>query len=234
MTLPILISVPHGGTTVPELLVENCRLNHEQIVHDGDEYALEIYSPFEEEVAAFVTTDIARAVLDMNRAKDDIRKDGVVKTHTCWNIPIWKTPITQKEIKWLLDNHHKPYHQQLSAYANKPGILLAVDCHTMAEFGPPVGPDPGVERPQVCLGNANGESCPDEWMVILQKAFQYYFPGKVAINQPFSGGYITQLHGKEMPWVQLELSRGDFATPTQKNLWVRDALIDAVDFLGKI
>ncbi|MES9956880.1 MAG: N-formylglutamate amidohydrolase [Sedimenticola sp.] len=233
MSLPILVSMPHGGLVVPDSLKANCKLSIDQIVEDGDEYALEIYSPLKNEVSAFISTDIARAVLDMNRAADDIRKDGVVKTHTCWDVPIWRNPLDKSDIQWLLENFHAPYHQQLSEYAKCSDLLLAIDCHTMAAFGPPIGPDPGSERPQVCLGNRSGKSCPDEWMNILQFAFQQQFPGEVTVNQPFSGGYITEFHGAEMPWIQLELSRGDFATPQQKSEWVVNALTSAVHAIIK-
>lgn len=228
MSLPVLISLPHAGLKVPEALQANCLLTLEQIIKDGDEYAQEIYSPLQNEVAAFVTTDIARAVLDMNRAEDDRRKDGIVKTHTCWDEPIWRNPLDEATIQWLLDNHHRTYHRQLNRMAEQPDLILAVDCHTMAAVGPPVGPDPGMERPQVCLGNAKGQSCPDEWMMMLQSAFQEYFPGQVTLNNPFSGGYITQHHGHEMHWVQLELSRGNFAEPGQKSQWIHDALMEAM------
>jgi formiminoglutamase len=227
--LPVLISLPHGGLDVPESLRGNCLLSLEQIVQDGDEYAREIYAPLEVEAAAFVDTGIARAVLDMNRAEDDMRKDGVVKTHTCWDVPIWRKPLAKAEIERLLEEHHRPYHRRLSELAGRADILLGVDCHTMAASGPPVGPDPGVERPQVCLGDAGGESCPGQWMEILRSAFSARFPGRVTINEPFSGGYITRRHGGEMPWVQLELSRGDFANPGQKAEWVRGALAEALE-----
>jgi N-formylglutamate deformylase len=234
VALPILLSIPHGGHVVPDVLQANCRLSARQIVEDGDEYALEIYSPLKQEVSAVVSTDIARAVLDMNRQSDDIRKDGVVKTHTCWDVPVWRNPLTRHEIQWLLKSFHVPYHQQLSEHAKRSGLLLGVDCHTMAVTGPPVGPDPGVERPQVCLGNGNGESCSNEWMVLLQSAFQRQFPGDVTVNQPFSGGYITQFHGTEMPWIQIELSRGGFATPEQKSKWVINALKSALNAMVKL
>lgn len=233
MTLPLLISVPHGGVAVPDKLKDNCLLSEQQIIKDGDEFACEIYAALENEVASFVSTDIARAVLDMNRAEVDIRKDGVVKTHTCWDEPIWQQPLGAQQTRWLIEVYHRPYHRRLSELAQHRGLLLAIDCHTMAEFGPPIGPDPDEERPQVCLGNVNGESCPDEWMVILRDSFQQHFPGEVGVNQPFEGGYITRFHGEEMPWVQLELSRGAFATPQEKSLRVAASLADAVERLIK-
>ena len=45
--------------------------------------AAAIYCPLEQYVGAFVTIDIARAIVDLNQAEDDFRKDGVIKTHTC-------------------------------------------------------------------------------------------------------------------------------------------------------
>ena len=233
MALPLLISLPHAGLKVPEPLQANCLLTTEQIVLDGDEYAQEIYASLENEVAAFVHTEIARAVLDMNRAEGDIRNDGIVKTHTCWDIPIWQNPLDEAGIQWLLEHYYRPYHQKLSELAKRSDLILAVDCHTMAAYGPPVAPDPGVERPQVCLGNAAGHSCPDEWLLILQSAFEACFPGEVTLNRPFAGGYITRHHCREMPWVQLELSRGAFATPEQKSAWVSTAFKEAIQKISK-
>jgi formiminoglutamase len=228
MTLPLLISVPHAGLRVPATLQTDCLLTEEQIREDGDRYAGEIFTPLQKEVTAYVTTDIARAVLDINRAENDLSKDGVVKTHTCWDEPVWRKPLDTTTVEWLLENHHRPYHRQLSRLAKQPEPILALDCHTMVAIGPPVGPDPGKKRPQACLGNIDGESCPNEWLLFLQSALQKFFPGEVTLNQPFSGGYITRHHGREMPWIQLELSRGDFATPDQKSRWIRDALAEAL------
>ena len=201
MTLPLLLSVPHAGTGVPSRLAENCLLSEAQIVRDGDEFAAEIYAPLESGVRYMVRTDVARAVLDMNRAEDT---------------------------QWLIETYHRPYHRRLSELARDRGLLLAIDCHTMAEYGPPVGPDPASKRPQACLGNVNGNSCPDEWTTILQRALQKHFPGEVTVNRPFSGGYITRFHGAEMPWIQLELSRGTFASSGEKSGWVAASIEDAV------
>jgi N-formylglutamate amidohydrolase len=220
--LPLLISVPHAGLAVPSEVEHLNRLTLGEIARDGDEGAREIYAALEEWTAYFVTTDIARAFVDLNRAEDDLRKDGVVKTHTCWDIPVYSRPLTRDLIEILLERYHRPYHRKLTALAGA-GLLLGVDCHTMAAHGPPVGPDPGVERPQVCLGNADG-TCPREWIESLQTCLQQRFPGAVTINDPFAGGYITRHHGREMPWIQLELSRGPFAQDALKSFWILESL----------
>jgi formiminoglutamase len=220
MTLPLILSVPHAGLTIPERFAATCRLTPAEIAHDGDEGAREIYA-LGDEVARFVTTDVARAILDMNRAEDDRRKDGVVKTHTCWDVPIYDEPPTDADIEWLLATHHRPYHAALSARDD--GVLLGVDCHTMAAVGPPVGPDPGVERPAACLSNADG-TCPREWIESFARHLAEALGRPVSINAPFQGGYITRHHAAERPWVQLELSRAPYLPDVEKRRAVLRAL----------
>lgn len=203
--MPIGLSVPHAGLIVPEDLAGQCVLSPEQIEADGDVGAAEIYD-LVGEVAEYVISEVARAVLDLNRAEDDLRKDGIVKTHTCWDEPVWRELLRQDQIDTLLDRHWRPYHGRLRTWCGK--VKLAVDCHTMAAVGPPVGPDSGQSRPLVCLGDAQGRSCPGEWVDSLRVCFAKQFgEDEVTVNEPFSGGFITRSHGGLQPWVQLELSR---------------------------
>jgi len=215
--------VPHAGLDVPQEVADLCILTPQQIVEDGDEGAAEIYA-IESEVEAFVTTSVARAIVDMNRAEDDRSKDGVVKTHTCWDIPVYKSPLPDESIEHLLASHHRPYHARLTELSSG-AARLGVDCHTMVAFGPPVAPDPGTERPWVCLSNAGG-TCPEEWMARLRRCFEKAFEGKVRVNHPFRGGYIIRTHAAEMPWIQLEISRAPFLPNSEKRRRVLQAFRD--------
>lgn len=201
--LPLLVSLPHAGLEAPVEVAGDHRLSASEIAEDGDVQAAEIYA-LREHVARFVTTPIARAFVDMNRAPDDIRKDGVVKTHTCWDVPVWHEAPNAAALQQLLTRYHAPYHRALSACAGS--VIAAVDCHTMAAFGPPVGPDPGVERPRACIGVADG-TCPAEWAEALADQLRRYLGGPVRINDPFKGGYIIRQHAAEGPWLMVELSR---------------------------
>ena len=222
MTLPVLLSVPHAGLWVPPEAEPFCRLTKEEIVSDGDEGAAEIYD-LSDEVSAFVTTDVARAIVDMNRAADDRRTDGVVKTHTCWNVPVYE-PFPPETVRTqLLDSYYRPYHEQLAAEMND-GIRLGIDCHTMAASGPPVGPDHGNPRPLVCLGDVNGTTLPPGWMDCLADCFRRGFGDGVTVNEPFAGGFITRAHGQQAPWVQLELNRERFASNHEKQRLVLAAV----------
>jgi N-formylglutamate deformylase len=220
--LPLLLSVPHAGLEVPPEAEPYCALSPEEIAADGDEGAADIYD-LSPEVDGFVTTQVARAIVDLNRAPDDRRTDGVVKTHTCWMVPVYDRPLPETVVETLIETHYRPYHQRLTTLGESGKFRLAVDCHTMAATGPPVGPDPGKERPWICLGNAGG-SCPREWIERLKGCFADLPEGRVAINDPFSGGYITRSHGSEMPWVQLEMSRAPFMSNEEKRTMVLRAL----------
>ncbi len=205
--MPLLISVPHAGLMVPDEVRPYCSLPLEEIVRDGDEQAREIYAPLEAFVGSFHTSTVARAIVDLNRAPDDRRKDGVVKTHTCWDVPVYHSPPPESVFNTLLDRHYAPYHRDLGADVDSGAFKLAIDCHTMAANGPPVGPDPGAERPLICIGTGRGTTCPREWVDIIAGCLADAFGVDASVDAPFAGGYIVRHYGARMPWVLLELSR---------------------------
>ncbi len=222
MKLPLLASVPHAGWRVPEEAESYCILTPEEILEDGDVGASKIYA-LEPEFEAYITTDVARAIVDLNRAEDDRRADGVVKTHTCWNVPVYSEFPPDDVVETLLDRYYRPYHAHLRALA-RTGVRCGVDLHTMAAKGPPIGPDPGMERPWVCLSNGDGATCPEAWIEALRDSFEETFGPHVRVNEPFKGGFITRAHAAELPWIQIELSRGPHMSNEEKRAAVLKAL----------
>lgn len=220
--LPLFLSIPHAGLDVPAEVVDRCVLSNDQLRLDGDDGVSVIYS-FVDQVAAHITTNIPRAIIDVNRAENDRRADGVIKQTTIWKEPVYSEPLNDELVNELIVRYYRPYHAKIES-ADMSNILLAVDCHTMAAFGPPVGPDPNVRRPMICLGDNHGKTLPKKWMDDLCSCFEKQFPGDVAINQPFSGGYITQTYGQSFPWLQLEVSRTD----ELDNLDKRDRVLNAL------
>ena len=230
MILPLLLSVPHAGTEVPREVAGFCALTPEEIAADGDEGAAEIYA-LAGEVDCHVTTTIARAVVDLNRPPDDFRRDGVIKTHTCWEVPVWDPALPPQFAEELIDNYWRPYHQRLRDLGSSGRFLLGVDGHTMAAYGPPIGPDAGLERPAACLSNADG-TCPPAWIESLRDALARWLGREVTINQPFRGGYITRSHAAEMPWLQIEFSRAPFAGLTEKRRAILAALTELCETIA--
>ncbi len=220
MKLPILISVPHAGFEIPPEVETYNLLTREEIICDGDEGASEIYA-IESYVQAYVTTEIARAFVDVNRSVYDRERDGVVKTHTCWNVPIYMGQLPEDLVEEMISKYYRPYHEKLTLFSAD--VRFGIDCHTMAEFAPPSSPDSGQERPLVCLSDADG-AFPTDWLVAMKDCFQRSFQVEVSLNRPFKGGHIIQAHASEMPWVQVEISRKDYLDNKEKKKRFLDSI----------
>ena len=207
MKLPFLISVPHGGLYIPPEVRDICILQPAEVYAESDSGAAVIFHGLLESAVAACSADIARAIVDLNRDPDDFSRDGVIKTHTCFNVPVYREFPSQIIIEKLLSSYYYPYHQELKQLIGNQNFKIGVDCHTMAPVGPPAGHDAGKERPLVCVSNA-GTACPDRWLGELAGCFHEVFPGEhVAINSPFRGGYIIRSYSSELPWIQVEVSR---------------------------
>ncbi|WP_420638905.1 N-formylglutamate amidohydrolase [Candidatus Poriferisocius sp.] len=231
MALPLVLSVPHAGTSVPPEAEPYCVLTPAQIEADGDEGAAEIYA-LADEVEVHVTTEVARAIVDLNRAPDDFRPDGIIKTHTCWQEPVYAAFPPPDVVRALIDAYWRPYHRRLRQLGQSGRFLLGVDGHTMAATGPPTASDAGSTRPHACLSN-DDRTCPTEWLVALQEALAPRLGGEVTVNTPFRGGYITRTCAEDMPWLQIELSRAPYMTNQQKRQAVLASLVELCRFIGK-
>ncbi|MCU0632949.1 MAG: N-formylglutamate amidohydrolase [Methanolinea sp.] len=223
--LPILISIPHGGVSVPPEAAGRVTLGPLALQYYSDPASTRLFG-FDDRVRAHVSTPISRVIVDLNRPPYHLppgHRDGVVKYHTSLGFPIWKEgqqPNIQG-IHLLLLRHYFPYHAEIDRLLDSHGIAVALDCHCMVPVGLPGQPDEGKERPLVCLGN-NGDhhgnpkkgalsTCPPDWIKQLAERFRDHFPGQgsVTMNQPFSGGFISNAHywHKGVPWIQVEVNR---------------------------
>jgi formiminoglutamase len=211
--LPLLISVPHAGVEVPKEVRDICALTNEDIIADSDEGAQEIYD-LKDIVFSYVTTEVPRAIIDVNRSEDDRSEDGVVKTHTIWNVPVYKRPLEEKIIREMIQKYYRPYHERLTALS-KNDVMFGIDCHTMAAEAPPIDPHPGTKRPDICLSNADG-TCSRDILDLLKDCIEEAFGREISLNDPFTGGHIIRAHSDELPWVQFEITRRNFMMLQEK------------------
>ena len=213
---PVLLSIPHGGTELPAEIRDRVTISAKDQFEDSDAYTQEIYG-LGKEVLVQVQSKVARAVVDMNRAKDDRppqNPDGVVKTQTCHGKAVYLPgkELDDASAQRLLDTYYFPYHQSIAnALAQNPDLQLALDCHTMEAVAPVISPDPGQPRPLICLGTNHGKSCPQAMADRLAECFREGFgleEKDVVLNKPFAGGYITRTYGEGiLPWMQIEMNR---------------------------
>lgn len=214
--LPVLISVPHGGSEIPSEIANRVCITPKDQFEDGDALTREIYG-IKNEVLAYVEGNIARAFVDLNRDANDRppkNPDGVVKSMTCLGKPIYHRDqeLNDDLTDLLLKKYYLPYHQSIRTTLDcKKNLKLMLDCHTMEAVGPKISPDPGKVRPKFCLGNNHGKSCPAEMVQRMAHCIKIAFAlndDDVIINKPFAGGFITQTYAnKPIPCIQIEMSR---------------------------
>jgi len=222
---PFLISIPHGGTVVPPEVQERIALSPAELAWYCDPATRVLYD-FGDVVATTISTPVSRMVIDLNRPplplppKDP---DGIIKTRTIDGRQVYlpgKIPDLALIHRWMV-RWYFPYHQRIDELIDTHSIRIAFDCHSMLPQGSQEQSDAGKKRPLICLGNygdTQGKArpgsittCPEEWIAILAQEFGEEFPGRgnVALNTPFSGGFISNAHywRKGIPWIQIEVNR---------------------------
>lgn len=235
--IPVLIAVPHAGRAYPAAVLSAMRDPDYSALRLEDRYvdllAREIAAATG---AALLVAHAPRAVLDLNRACDDMDwsmvaggAPGKVR-HSLLNrrsrsglglVPrrlgglgeIWKGQIAPGELDARIEGIHRPYHaalgRALETLRDRWGAALLIDLHSM----PPLKPRfPGDRPADFVLGDRFGASCD---AALSAQAFACFarHERRAAHNRPYAGGYILDRHGAPQRGVhalQLELCRATY------------------------
>ena len=214
--LPVLLSIPHGGTKKPaELDGHLCITEHDQF-DDSDPFVVELYD-IGDRVQRVIKTNIARTFVDLNRSLQDLppqNPDGLIKSSTCYEKPIY---IKGREpddslTNMLIEMYYKPYHRTIQKSISELDLQLCLDCHSMAAIAPRISPDGNkTKRPQFCLSNNNGQTSSQKMLELLASCISKSFEIErkdISLNEPFHGGHITKTYGNNpLPWIQVEMNR---------------------------
>ena len=215
-SLPILISIPHGGLKKPQEIIDRLCISDSDIFYDIDPYVVDIYN-IGKKVQKIIITDIARTFVDLNRSMLDLppnNPDGLIKSMTCYKKSIYhkqKAPdliLTQQ----LIEKYYKPYHREIQKSIHDLNLQVCFDCHSMASVAPDISPDRNSKpRPLFCISNQNGQTSSNEMLKVLGESISNSFSIKkeeISFNNPFKGGYITKTYGNNpIPWIQIEMNR---------------------------
>lgn len=214
--LPVLLSIPHGGTKrPPELEGRLCITEHDKF-DDSDPFVVEIYN-LGDKVQHVVKTDIARAFVDLNRSLQDLpsnNPDGLIKSMTCYQKPIYSNNGEPDDalIKMLIEMYYMPYHRDIQKSISEMDLQICLDCHSMAEVAPEISPDGNKKkRPLFCLSNQDGKTSSQDMIELLAECISDSFlieRKDISLNDPFHGGHITKTYGNNpIPWIQIEMNR---------------------------
>lgn len=136
----------------------------------------------------------SRYVVDLNRAlKPPFLGSfwsAVVPDQTAFKQPIYVRKPSKEEVRSRLDEFYTPYHQQLQRLINEAiaqfGKIILLDLHSFM----------GLITDDVCLGNANGQTCSPT--LIDQFAESFAQSGYQTVkNNVFTGGFITRHYGQQ-------------------------------------
>lgn len=235
--MPVLVAAPHSGRAYPPELVAAMREPDYALLRLEDRHADLIAREMARATgAALLLADAPRAVLDLNRAPDDIDWEMITGggprpvRHSLANrrarsglglIPrrlpglgeIWRGRLSAEALRERIDGIHRPYHaalqDALEALRDRWGAALLIDLHSM----PPLRPShPGEKRAEFVIGDRFGASCEP---ALAARALNYLAAAgrPAAHNRPYSGGYVLERHAaprRGIHAIQLEVCRGAY------------------------
>ncbi len=217
---PILLSVPHGGTTFPE------ELKHEYHPHlitqpdDTDWFVDSLYDFAPSMGITLLAATYSRWVIDVNR---DPESKPLYTTTNFAGDKLYRDQrqaVETSEISRRLNRYYKPYHQeiekQLSELKKHFNKVLIWDCHSIKQYVPTIHAE---KFPDLILGDAVGTSASAK---LIETAHQSLLksPYSVAHNYPFQGGYITRHFGKphvNQHALQLEMSKVQYMDDSERH-----------------
>ena len=229
-TTPLLISIPHAGTELPEALAHRLTVVGRG-VPDTDWHVDKLYDFARDLGASIIKANYSRYVVDLNRSPDSASlyvgnpTSPVCPTETFGGSFIYMAgqEPDDREIAARIEQYWRPYHDriavELMSLRTAHGRALLWDAHSIASEIPSLFT--GV-LPEFNLGTRDGASCPrslgDELLDIVLRDGEF---GAV-LNGRFKGGYITDHYGKPaegMYAVQLELARRAYMNEQLEQVW---------------
>lgn len=213
--LPVLVSIPHTGTHVPEAIAADFASDYIRGLPMTDWHLHELYDFLPALGITTIYATYSRFVADLNRPPDDTPlypgrfETGLVSTQTFWGEPIYHTPPHAEEVARRGERVHKPYHakllQLIQAKVRRFGGMALVDAHSVASRANKLH---GELKDDIYLGDRDGQSNSGWLTAQLEGSFRKQ--GLTVVrNHPYKGGYITDHYGKlpdvaalqvEMPW----------------------------------
>jgi N-formylglutamate deformylase len=244
-TLPLLISIPHAGTEVPEALGRRLSAAGRELP-DTDWYVDHLYEFARELGASIITANYSRYVVDLNRAADSSSlyvanpTSPVCPTHTFTGEPIYMSghEPTPAEISSRIGEFWRPYHDQIAAelahIKAQHGAALLWDAHSIASEVP--GLFEGV-LPEFNFGTRDNASCPREIGDALLEIVTTDGKYGAVLNGRFKGGYITHHYGRPADGVcavQLELSQRTYMNELPRGGWQQDRAQPVAELIAQL
>jgi N-formylglutamate deformylase len=217
--LPLLVSIPHAGTDLPDGFAERLTDSARRLP-DTDWFVDRLYDlPLLRE-ASMIVARTSRYVVDLNRPPgDESLYPGQSTTGLCPLVQFDGKPIylpgaepDAAEIAGRVETVWQPYHKaianELERLRARHSRVLIFDAHSIASEVPRLFP--GV-LPDFNFGTNHGATCSESLQQALDRFATEQLAGYSHVsNGRFVGGYITRHYGQPdrgVEALQLELSQ---------------------------
>lgn len=189
--LPVVASVPHSGTFVPEWLAGKFEPQQLEALWHSDWFLDELYDFLPRLGVRLMVATHSRYVGDLNRPEAlpfGHFWRAMVPERTPSERPVFRERPSADDLERMRDEHHRPYHARLAAnldeLRSRFGRVYLLDLHSFI----------GLIDDDVCLGNASGVTCAEPLIASFENGFRAE-GFQVVRNRVFSGGYITRHYG---------------------------------------
>ena len=217
-TAPLLVSLPHDGTEVPDGIA--ARLTPEaRRIPDTDWHLSRLYAFAMELGASMIAPRFSRYVVDLNRPEDDVSLyPGQNTTGLCPIVRFSGDPVyldglapSEDEIRIRVDAYWRPYHAALRVELDRiraeHGRAVLWEGHSIKGELPFLFEG---RLPDLNLGTAGGASCTPALQRRLEGVLAAQSRHDWVHNGRFRGGYITRHYANPangIDAVQLEISQ---------------------------
>ena len=217
-TAPLLISLPHDGTVVPDDIAARLT-DSARRVPDTDWHVSKLYDFARELGASMIVPKYSRYVIDLNRPPDDVSLyPGQNTTGLCPHVQFSGEPVyrdgqdpDEAEVAERVERYWRPYHralagelQRIHAQHGRSGLW---EGHSIKGVVPFLFDG---RLPDLNLGTAGGTSCSAALQSRLESVLESQDRHDFVVNGRFKGGYITRQYGdptQNIQAVQLEISQ---------------------------
>lgn len=215
---PLLISLPHDGTAIPDDIAPHLH-DAARRVPDTDWHVATLYDFARELGASILVPRYSRYVIDLNRPPDGgALYPGRAETSLCPTIAFSGEPIYREghapdasEIERRRQTYWQPYHsalaRELARLKSAHGRALLWEGHSIRSEVPMLFEG---RLPDLNLGTADGASCGNTRLARLTALLAQQADYSWVANGRFKGGYITRHYGRPAEGVdaiQLELAQ---------------------------
>ncbi|MBT9455415.1 MAG: N-formylglutamate deformylase [Burkholderiaceae bacterium] len=213
---PLLISMPHVGTLIPDELKGSYQ-PRALATEDTDWHLERLYGFAAELGASVIVPNYSRYVIDLNRPPEDTPMyPGASNTELCptrffTGDPLYlegRAPDADEKLR-RRERYWQPYHQALQGELQRlraqHGHVVLFDAHSIKSVLPWLFEG---KLPDLNLGTADGRSCDAGLTAQLAAVLAGQGDYTHIVNGRFKGGYITRNYGQPeqgIHTVQLEM-----------------------------